>query len=218
MDETSGGTKSVARVDSSGANTLTDVNRCQSAAGEINNGVLLVAASSQILTHSSNATLQVTGDFTFSVWIKLNTIANDQVVLSKDLGTGASRDYNLEAFASGGLGGFFFWVAGDATNKASTAATIATGAWTHIVAWFDSALNKVFIRINNATTTSGAGTTGPLVQSAASFRVGARQYSDFGYFDGVIDEVGFWKRKLTANEITLLYNAGTGLPFSEFLP
>jgi hypothetical protein len=33
---------------------------------------------------------------------------------------------------------------------------------------------------------------------------------------GLIDEVGFWKRKLTAQEITALYNGGAGLPFSSF--
>ena len=43
------------------------------------------------------------------------------------------------------------------------------------------------------------------------------------YWDGLIDEVGFWKRILTAQEKTNLYNAGAGLAYpliesSGFLP
>ncbi len=33
------------------------------------------------------------------------------------------------------------------------------------------------------------------------------------YFDGAIDEVGFWNRALTAEEVTMLYNDGKGLPY-----
>jgi hypothetical protein len=39
-----------------------------------------------------------------------------------------------------------------------------------------------------------------------------------GAFSGMLDEIGFWKRKLTAAEITALYNGGAGLPFSSFNP
>jgi hypothetical protein len=218
LDEISG-RGPVARSDSSGANHLTDNANSESTTGKIDNGVLLVASSGKNLSCASNTSLQVTGDFTFSVWIKMNTIANNQVALSKDFGTAGSRDYSLDAYASAGLGGFRFWVAGDTANQASSAATIAAGAWTHVVAWFDSALNKVFIRINDAATTSGASTTGPLIQSAAPFTIGARtNLSDPGFCDCVMDEVVFWKRKLTAAEITSLYNSGAGLPFSGFLP
>ena len=38
-----------------------------------------------------------------------------------------------------------------------------------------------------------------------------------GNMDGLIDEVGFWKRTLTSGERTQLYNSGNGLayPFSS---
>ncbi len=32
----------------------------------------------------------------------------------------------------------------------------------------------------------------------------------------VLDEVAFWKRKLTAAEIAALFNGGAGLPYSSF--
>lgn len=40
--------------------------------------------------------------------------------------------------------------------------------------------------------------------------------SYYGYFTGVVDEVGIWNRALTSDEASALYNAGSGLayPFS----
>lgn len=42
-------------------------------------------------------------------------------------------------------------------------------------------------------------------------------YDDTAYYDGYIDELGFWNRTLTPSEITDLYNGGDGLTYtSEF--
>ena len=74
------------------------------------------------------------------------------------------------------------------------------------------------MRINDATTyVAPTAITTPLA-AGAKFVIGARD--DFlgtpGTFIGTVDEVGFWKRVLIAAEITALYNAGAGLPFSSF--
>ena len=51
--------------------------------------------------------------------------------------------------------------------------------------------------------------------STAEFDIGRRPYSgSFGYFNGRIDSVGFWKRVLTSAERTALYNSGNGLEYS----
>ena len=38
---------------------------------------------------------------------------------------------------------------------------------------------------------------------------------DTSYFNGRIDNVGFWKRLLTANEKAYLYNTGSGRSYAE---
>jgi hypothetical protein len=46
------------------------------------------------------------------------------------------------------------------------------------------------------------------------FVIGARRTSDNqAPFDGLIDEVGIWSRVLTAAEIAILYNGGSGITF-----
>jgi hypothetical protein len=82
------------------------------------------------------------------------------------------------------------------------------------VFWYDSATGQVYVRVNDADTYQS--TTAPaLAQTAATFRIG--QYDDIGFLDGIVDEVGFWKRKLTAQEMTFLYNGGAGNPYSSFI-
>ena len=93
-------------------------------------------------------------------------------------------------------------------------APVATYSWNHIVAWFDSSDSKVRIRINDSATYVSTA-TGALIQSATAFTLGARSHAVAAYFTG-LDEVGFWKRKLSPAEMTALYNGGAGLPFSAF--
>jgi hypothetical protein len=53
------------------------------------------------------------------------------------------------------------------------------------------------------------------VTGASDFNIGRRQAGDF-YTDGLIDQVGIWKRKLTSDEITYLYNSGNGRSYADF--
>ncbi len=49
------------------------------------------------------------------------------------------------------------------------------------------------------------------------FLIGATQTADgtiWGYWDGLIDEVGIWSRVLSAEEVSQLYNNGEGIPYS----
>jgi hypothetical protein len=45
--------------------------------------------------------------------------------------------------------------------------------------------------------------------TVSNFRIGARFTSESQFWDGLIDEVGFWKRTLSAAEITELYASGS---------
>ena len=45
--------------------------------------------------------------------------------------------------------------------------------------------------------------------------IGNRNFAVSAYYDGLIDEVGFWDSELSANEVTALYNSGAGLSASS---
>jgi archaellin len=212
LDEASG-----TRVDSHGTNDLSDNNSVASTTGMINNGADFVAANSTYLSHASNASLQVTGDFTFSLWVKLSSQGgggSDNCVFAKDAVAGAGTgDYTLD-YQTGGAG-FYFGVNG-AAAYAAVGSNTSNGVWTHLVAWYDASDQKCRLRVDDTTTYVSAATSA-LVQGTAAFRVGARDNIAVpGYIDAVVDEIGFWKRKLTAVEITALYNTGAGLPYSSF--
>jgi len=46
---------------------------------------------------------------------------------------------------------------------------------------------------------------------ATEFQIGSIENSS--YWSGLIDEIGIWSRVLTADEITALYNEGTGITY-----
>jgi hypothetical protein len=203
LDEASG-----ARADSQGSNNLAANGAPAGVAGKINNGAQFVAASSQYLSIASNASLLVTSDFTFSLWVNL-TAATVSFPFIKDQ-AGVGTDYWLLYSASKFTFGLVAVAGGP--GVADTAATITTGTWYHLVCWYDSATGQVYVRVNDAATTQSTAAPALIQTPGAPFTIGGPG----AYADAIVDEVGFWKRKLTGAEITALYNGGAGLPFSSF--
>jgi hypothetical protein len=177
--------------------------------GIINNGVIFAGAST--LGINSNSTLQVTGDFTFSFWMYLINQTSTIFLYKGDPTLAGALDYGIQYTAGAG---YECYIGGPSsgTQSAKVGAATSNGVWTHVVMWYDHLTGQVYLRLNDTTTYQS--TTAPaLTQTAHPFVIGG---VGVYYAFAVIDEVGFWKRKLTAAEITALYNAGVGLPFSSF--
>lgn len=206
LDEASG-----TRADSQGTNSLTAINGTLGAAGKINNGANFVSASSQKLTHADNSDLRVSSDFTFSAWVKITTQAGGYVFI-KNNDPSSFQDYQMAYDPTQG----FYFGAGRATAFADAAvmgAPVSNGVWTHIVSWYDSGTGHSYMRVNDTTTYASINALGPN-QTASAFFIGGGDSLNF--INALIDEVGFWKRKLNAAEITALYNSGAGLPYGSF--
>jgi hypothetical protein len=88
--------------------------------------------------------------------------------------------------------------------------------WVWVVAWHDSTANTLNIQINNGAVDSTA--TGAVVpnDSTAQLRVGDLQQTNNREWLGYLDEIGFWRRVLSADEKTALYNSGAGLAYAAF--
>jgi hypothetical protein len=52
--------------------------------------------------------------------------------------------------------------------------------------------------------------------SDAVLIIGGRDAANGWTMNGRLDEIGVWNRALTTDEITALYNSGSGLPYSSF--
>ena len=83
-----------------------------------------------------------------------------------------------------------------------------------VIAWHDATADTVNISINNGSTVSAAYTFGSANGSSA-FELG-RRTGGASYLNGALDEMGIWKRVLTAAERTRLYNNGAGVTYPNF--
>ena len=87
------------------------------------------------------------------------------------------------------------------------------GNWHHVIATYDGNVSKIYVDGSiSAYRTIGAQVVGNTVSLTVGKLING-DGNDYGYFDGLIDEVGLWNRALTAEEVTKLYNDGKGLPY-----
>ena len=208
------------RADSFGSNTLTDNNTVTQAVGKVGNAASFVATNSEYLSIADNAALSMGDiDFTIAGWVYLDTKANE-VIAAKYRTNTNNREYMVYyALSDGATNRFIFLVS---PNGVGTTAVVAnnfgepsTGTWYFVVAWHDATANTINIQINNGTANSTAHSTG-VFDGTDDFKIGALYTTNPIYFwNGRIDQLGIWKRTLTATEKTWLYNSGNGRSYAE---
>ena len=216
LDEASGN-----RADShTNGYTLTDDNTVTSAVGVIGNAAAFTATNYERLSIASNANLAA-GDvaFTLAAWVNVAARTNGKYrrIVSKENSAVSARCYAL--FTDGdGAGAVRFSVYVGGTVKQASIAYPATG-WHFFVGWHDAIADTVNLQMDNGSVASTA-TDGALqAASTAPFWIGgmpANPTNEITYWNSSIDEVGFWKRVLSADDRTALYNAGNGLAYTAF--
>lgn len=218
LDEASG-----SALDAHGSNTLTEngTGGIASTTGKISNCRDFEVADSDYFSKADNADLS-TGDidWTIAAWVQIESkgSGDDREITSK--GDTDSFEFAFDfCFADDRFrlrvcSGASF--ANLTTVLANNFGSPSTATWYHVVCWHDSVNNVIGISVNAGTANTTAYSAGTF-DSTKEFRIGG--YNGFGgiHWDGLIDEVGFWKRVLTSGERTSLYNSGSGLayPFSS---
>ena len=198
------------RNDSKGSNHLTDNNTVASATGKLGTAADFEVANSEYLSIADNTDLS-TGDidFTFALWVQLESKTANMFFATKQAGAGV-REYNTQYNSA--VDRFRFGVSNDGTATvnvdASALGSPSTATWYFIVVWHDATANTINIQVNDGTVNSASHTTG-VFNSTAAFTLGATG-TPASYHDGLIDNVYFWKRVLTTDERTALYNSGNG--------
>lgn len=165
-------------------------------------GYVFTATKSQYFTVPSNSTLGTgTSDFTYSGWF-YTLGAGNYLLLGKG-GSEASIQqinntlvFNKQSVAS-----------------VATSPTFSYNAWHFFVAWRTGGV--WYIQIDNGTVNS-ATYTNPATNST-SLTIGWNGQSGDAKFNGRLDEITFWKRYLTADEIAYLYNSGAGRSYLEIV-
>ena len=217
LDEASG-----TRVDShTGGNDLTDNNTVTQAAGKIGNSAQFTNANSESLTRVDNASLSVGNiDFTWAGWFYLDSKTTYRIGFCKyQTPLLGNADFEYRIYYDAPADRFLFTIGdGGANSAVATANNLgspSTATWYYIVGWHDASADTISIQVNNGTADSTAYASGSF-DGAGDLIIGL-QAGAFGW-DGRMDELGFWKRVLTAAERTALYNGGSGLAYPFFTP
>ena len=209
LDEASGN-----RADSKGSNTLTDTNTVTSTTGKQSNAAVFTKANSEYLTVADNSSLSVGDiDFYFSCWIypTLND-ASDQYIAAKG-GSSGNRAWELRIdWVNARLRFSVYNPSDTATTVNSANSSIAVNTWYFVECWHDSVGNVIGVSINNGTAVTAAHTTG-VKDDTGPFQLGARNAS--GFYQGNIDEFGFWKYMPSSGDRTFLFNSGAGRTYAN---
>jgi hypothetical protein len=196
MDEGSG----VNRVDSIGSNTLQENNSLNSESGLIGDAVIYNDPDAgRYLSLPDNASVSVNGDFTIATWVKINTVQTFHGYFWKP------GEYQLEQV---GVQTFTVFDSIAGTTAATDLTDLGSGSWHFIVAWYDSNDLKARIQVDNGTTNVAATglSNGPKDDTnSVAFGVNSNDYGRFSQ-----DTTRFYKRVLTDDERTDLYNSGAG--------
>lgn len=218
LDETSG-----TRNDSHGSNHLTDNNTVGYAAGKKSNAAYFVVSNAEALTITDNASVSAGDvDITLCGWINLANKSTNHMLISKWSAGTNNRAYwlyynvTLDRFviqiSSNGE------VGGAVSLQASSFGSPSAASWHYVCAWHDAAANTLNIQINNGTVDSSSHSAG-IFDDAGPLALGAAYTNpSTQYSDALIDEVILYKRVLSADERTWLYNAGDGRAYSEIAP
>jgi len=201
LDESSG-----ARADSVGTNSLTVNGTVSAASGKLNNGVSINGTTGNYLSVASNSSLQ-TGNQSFCVagWINANSVGT-KLALAKAGGAGGN-EWSIATDSSDSKIWFVFWNAQTVITKSPSA--ISSSTWYHFVAWVDATNNTANLCINNGTVQTSSLISYPSA-GTAPLVIGA--YSDGTFaWNGLIDEVTFWKGVPTSTDIANLYNNNSPL-------
>lgn len=217
------GEASGTRYDDHGSNDLTD-HSVGSGTGKIGTCADFERTSDQYLSSASNSDLS-TGDidFTFACWVTLESKDAGlywRPIFTKESGSGSGREWALIYDYGSDRFYMFVWKSGptDVSVVANSFGSPSTGTWYFIVARHNAATDTLSICVNDGAVDSTA--VGGSLQAAgtAEIRMGSVQWNvGDDFWDGLIDEFGFWKRCLTAGEITELYNSGSGRDYSYII-
>lgn len=165
--------------------------------------------------HIDDNTALSTGDinFTIACWVYLDSKTGRRAFVGKWRATDNNREYLLEYDPVGDRYRFRVSTNGtaEATVSANNFGSPAVATWHLVIAWHDAGANTINIQVNNGTANSAAH-AGGVFDSAAHFQIGHAFHSatEEIYMRGRIDDVGFWKKILTAAERSELYAGGLG--------
>jgi hypothetical protein len=163
------------------------------------------ANATKVTLPNNSDTQMTTSDFTMTAWVYLNSAAD-----TKNMIIGSATD---GAF-SFGVNSSRIIVATkvNTADGADSTLVVPLNTWSFVGIVFDSTAtsNNLTYYLNS---TSEAKTMNMDFTAGAPTNLMGQRNTNVNKWVGNIDEFAIWKRKLTAGEMTSLYNSGNGLAY-----
>lgn len=224
LDEASG-----TRQDQFGTLHLAQTGGPGSITGIRNQAVFLVGSFQSIYNSSASSFWIGNNPTTFAFWLYMVSTsgsARDAILVKGNGDTNSNDDYGVYFNGNAGTNKFVFIVqsGGSLTSTSVTANSLGVAAlntWYHIVAWYDTAgTGNIGISVNlsvNSSLNIGYSSTNTNNSPFVLYGVGETDGRivpnptlNANRGEGRLDELGMWRRVLTAQERSDLYGGGTG--------
>lgn len=169
----------------------------------------LERSSSQYLSISdgSQAGLDIVGDLTFEMWVKIETAPSSQIygLISKYDSPGNQRSYASYYRDVSGTKRIYFLASSDGQGGTAVEryvdADLGTGTWHHVAVVFSASAGTAYFYVDGSQV--GSAQTGydtSIHNGSSLFEIGSHEASSF--FDGLIDDVRMWNVARTVTEIS----------------
>jgi hypothetical protein len=188
---------------------LTDNNTVGNDTGHINAvSAEFDRTNNEYLDRADNVAYSGLAQLEMIVWAKFNTIATLQLLVGRDDGVTANREFYLGFLHTTNRLRFSGRETGGSANivYANTFGPVTTTAWIMIDAYSNG--TNLGIAVNNGTFDI-ASFEYALHDSAVDLRVGSRGDDAYDY-DGQMEVFAMWNRPLTGEERAYIYNSGDG--------
>ena len=152
----------------------------------------------------SNNPINGQSNISISFWIKPDNVSSDQYVITFINSDGGWHGFGIRISSSAKIQ-VVRANSGTVTTSENSAATLSTGSWKHIVVTSSQSEVKIYIDGGLDSTHSISGFT---TNNTGEYNIGALKnagsYSQF--YDGVLDQVRIFDKKLSSGEVNSLYN------------
>ncbi len=142
--------------------------------------------------------------FSYSVWINnTDNVSPIYKVVISNYNNTLQRGNILFSLGSD-IGDFRIHNGGNLQKDAYSNISVNSSSWYHIVAIKDNLTIKIYVN-NVLSQVTDISSFNYLNNTISPFTIGKAGWGDVNYFQGKIDDIGFWDRALTPQEITNLY-------------
>lgn len=191
-------------------NNMTDVSMSYgSSYGKVSQGAYYNGSGYQTIASALGLALTSSSALSVSTWVNLATAPSSggiDYLWGVDT-TSGGRQTQLGYYNNAGTNEFDLQIYDGGGNNLEVPFTLSTGQWYDITSVINGDAWTLYV--NGSSTGSGTITENGTVSRGPGFWIGA-QYGGAFPWSGDMDEFGIWSKALSANEVSDLYNSGSG--------